>query len=105
MIAAVAAAVWLAADASAQTADVQPAKDQSAEQMQKDMADCQAAAKQSTGYDPAAPPPSASSETPHVGGRARGAAAGAVAGAGAAEVRGRQHEEAYDRLSDDAKEQ
>ena len=105
VIVAVAASVWLAAEASAQTVNVQPAEDQSAEQMQKDMAECQAQAKQSTGYDPAAPPPADSSDSPEVGGRARGAAAGAMAGAAAAEVRGRQHDEAYDRLSDDAKQQ
>jgi len=65
------------APASAQS--VQPAKGQSTEQMQKDVAECQSAATQSSGYNPAAPPPVSSAGAPQAGGRARGAAAGAVA--------------------------
>jgi hypothetical protein len=94
---------FAAAPASAQS--VQPTKGQSTEQMQKDMAECQSAATQSSGYDPAAPPPVSSSGAPQAGGRARGAAAGAVAGAAAAEVRGRQHEDLYDNASDDVKQE
>ena|SRR5215207_5858027 len=91
--------------ALAQQPVVQPAQGQSAEQMQQDMADCQAIAKQSTGYDPSQPPPSTSSPaTPQAGGRVRGAAKGALAGAAGAEVRGQQYG-AYDKLSDDVKQE
>ena len=55
---AVVATVWLSVDASAQAVNVKPAKGQSTEQMQKDMAECQGLATQSTGYNPAAAQPS-----------------------------------------------
>jgi hypothetical protein len=100
-----AAACWVAA-ASAQSGAVQPAKGQSAEQMQKDVAECQGLAAQSSGYDPAAPPAPVASAPPEVGGRARGAAVGAAAGAAAAGVRGRQRGgELYDEASDEAKQE
>ena len=44
--------------ALAQQPAVQPTQGQRPEQRQQDMADCQAIAQQSTGYDPAQPPPS-----------------------------------------------
>src|SRR5262245_57963896 len=97
------ALAFAVAPASAES--VQPTKGQSAEQMQKDVAECQGAATKSSGYDPSAPPPVSSAGAPQAGGRARGAAAGAVAGAAAAEVRGRQHEEIYDAASDEAKQE
>jgi hypothetical protein len=81
--------------ASAQS--VTPLQGQSAEQMQKDMAECQSLAQQSSAPAPvSAPPPR--------GERARGALVGAAAGAAAAEVRGQQHE-AYDKVSDDVKQE
>lgn len=86
------------------TAEVKPAKGQSTEQMQQDIAACQASATQSSGYDPSAPPPPPPSDTNERGGRVRGAAAGAAASAAVAEVRGRDHD-AYDNLSDDAKQE
>jgi hypothetical protein len=71
--------------ALAQQPVVQPTQEQSAEQMQRDMADCQGIAKQSTGYDPAQATTQAAAPTqPQAGGRTRGAAAGA----GAAAVKG-----------------
>ena len=61
---------------------VVPAKGQSAEQQQKDEAECFASAKKQTGYDPAqatqyaaAPPP-----PQHEGERVKGAARGAAGG-------------------------
>jgi hypothetical protein len=79
--------------AGAQSATVKPNAGQSQEQMQKDVADCQAIAQQSA---------SGSSGTKARGGRVRGAAVGAAAGAARAEVQGQQHA-GYDRLSDDVK--
>jgi hypothetical protein len=98
------ALIFAFAAAPAGAESVQALKGQSPEQTQKDIAECQAAATQSTGYNPAAPPP-VSSSGPEVGGRARGAAVGAAAGAVAGEVRGNQHDELYDRASDDAKQE
>jgi hypothetical protein len=63
---------------------VYPAKGQSAEQQQKDVADCRTWATSQTGYDPAnpAPPPAATAPAPAPsGGRVRGAAAGATVAA------------------------
>ena len=84
--------------ASAQAAGVTPTKGQSAEQQQKDIAECQSLATQSSGFHPTAPPPVASAP-PQAGGRLKGAAKGAAASAVATEVRGG---EAYDKASDDA---
>jgi hypothetical protein len=77
---------------------VTPLKGQSAEQIQRDQAECQSIAASS------APAPQAESATAgrRRGGRARGAARGAAAGAVAAEARGQQYDR-YDDLSDDAK--
>jgi hypothetical protein len=74
--------------ALAQQPIVYPAKGQSAEQQQKDTAECSAWAKQSTGVDPAAvaqysasaPPPSGP-QGERVAGAARGAVGGAAIGA------------------------
>jgi hypothetical protein len=101
---AVVATVWLSVGASAQGVNVTPAKGQSTEQMQKDMAECQGLATQSTGYNPAAVQPSNTTATTQRGGRLRGAATGAVAGAAAAEVRGNRNEEIYDSATHDQRE-
>jgi hypothetical protein len=72
---------------------VVPMKGQSSQQTQADITDCHnIAASQSTST---APPPS--------GGRLKGAAAGAAAGAAGAQVRGRQHDEFYDQVDEDRK--
>lgn len=70
-----------------------PIKGQSPELVQQDISACQAQAGTS------------SSTTPQSGGRVRGAAGGAVAGATVAQVRGNRHEEVYDRVDSDVKQQ
>lgn len=80
----------------AQTPIVYPAKGQSAEQQQKDVGECAAWAKQTTGIDPtllaaapavvAAPAPTQAQSTGPQGERVRGAARGAAAGAIAGEI-------------------
>jgi hypothetical protein len=100
----VVASIWLVVDASAQTVNVTPAKGQSSEQMQRDMAECQGLATQSTGYNPAAAQPSNSTAETQRGGRLRGATTGAVAGAAAAEVRGNRNEEIYDNATHEQRE-
>jgi uncharacterized protein YcfJ len=75
--------------ALAQQTIVYPAKGQSAEQQQKDMAECSAWAKQTTGVDPVAvAQTSASQPAPSgpQGERVRGAARGAVGGAVIGEI-------------------
>src|SRR5215470_8129874 len=70
--------------AEAQKPVVYPAKGQSAEQQQKDQAECDVWAKQTTGVDPAAvaqAPPPAQGSTVGGGQRIRGAARGAAGGA------------------------
>jgi hypothetical protein len=81
---------------------VQPLQGQGAEQMQQDMASCQSAATQATGYSPSQAPVAAASVGPK-GQRLKGAAAGAMAGGVRAEARGRQHDDAWDRVDDDRK--
>lgn len=83
---------------SAQTPIIYPAKQQSAEQQQKDTEECAAWAKQTTGIDPAvlaaapapAPAPAAAAAqtqpTAAKGERARGAVRGAAAGAVVGEI-------------------
>lgn len=88
--------------ASAQAVEVKPTQGQSAEQMQKDIAECQSLATQSSGYNPGAPPAPVSSGPPKVGGRVKGAAAGGAAGAIAAGAGGG---EVYDNASDDAQQE
>ena len=101
---AVAATVLLSFAVAAQAVNVTPAKGQSPEQMQKDIAECQGLATQSTGYSPTTAQPSNSAAATPKGGRLRGATTGAVAGAAAAEVRGNRNEEVgYIRLSQTAK--
>src|SRR4029453_9580728 len=76
------ATLLLAATVQAQQS-IQPGKGQSPDQMQKDVAECQSIAQQSSGYNPAqASGQAASPPSKQRGGRARGAAAGAGARAG-----------------------
>ncbi|VVP84577.1 hypothetical protein PS918_02644 [Pseudomonas fluorescens] len=71
---------------------VVPMKGQNSQQTQLDISDCHnIAAGQAS-----------STSTPS-GGRLKGAAVGAAAGATGAQVRGRQHDEFYDRVDDDTK--
>src|SRR6185436_17375404 len=99
LLASVGAMMLVVGTALAQQPVVQPAQGQSAEQMQRDMADCQGIAKQSTGYDPAQATTQAAAPTqPQAGGRVRGAAKGAAVGAVAAGVKGQQYD-AYDKMS------
>jgi hypothetical protein len=88
--------------ATAYASGVTPAKGQSPEQTQKDISECQALATQSSGFNPAAPPPPVDSAPPQVGGRAKGAAKGAAVGRVAAGASGG---EVYDNASDDAKQE
>jgi hypothetical protein len=76
---------------------ITPLQGQTAEQIQRDQADCRSIAASSATTPPAEP-----ASGRRGGGRARGAARGAAAGAVAAEVRGQQYDR-YDNLSDDAK--
>jgi hypothetical protein len=86
---AIAMSGWLAIvsgiPAAAQQPIAYPAKGQTAEQQQKDLGECQAWAKQTTGVDPVAvaqaPPPPQSAQTGGGGERLRGAARGAAGGA------------------------
>ena len=76
-------AVFCSMSAFAQTPVFYPAKKQTAQQQSKDTGECKTWAKQSTGIDPAAPPPApVAAAGPAVGGgeRVRGAARGAVVG-------------------------
>jgi hypothetical protein len=88
--------------ATAYASGVTPAKGQSPEQTQKDVAECQALATQSSGFNPAAAPPPVASAPPQVGGRVKGAAKGAAAGRVAAGASGG---EVYDAASDEAKQE
>ena len=65
----------------AQQMVITPAKGQSAAQMEQDKAECQSIAQQTSGYNPSQPPTTAANAPPSRGGRARGAAVGAMAGA------------------------
>ncbi|MGH7303816.1 MAG: glycine zipper family protein [Candidatus Rokuibacteriota bacterium] len=60
---------------------VYPKPGQSQDAFQKDQYECHAWAKQQTGFDPAAPPPTAGAPPPAQGGAVRGAARGAAVGA------------------------
>jgi hypothetical protein len=62
-------------------AGVTATRGQTPEQAQLDVAQCQNAASQATGYVPGAAPPPTTAAKPAVGGRAKGAAKGATAGA------------------------
>ena len=73
---------------------IYPAKGQSAQQQQKDEAECYTWAKGQTGYDPAqatqyaAPPPQQSAGGERLRGAARGAAGGAAGGAAIGAIAG-----------------
>jgi hypothetical protein len=75
-LAAGAALFSLALAAAAQQPIAFPAKGQSAQQQHEDTAECQARARQSTGFDPAA----AGASSPDGGERLRGALGGAAPG-------------------------
>ncbi|WP_178082861.1 YMGG-like glycine zipper-containing protein [Pseudomonas sp. GW456-12-1-14-TSB6] len=79
------------ATTQASAESVVPLKGQTSQQTQIDINDCHSIASTST------------TSTPQAGGRLKGAAAGAAAGATAAEVRGRQHDEFYEAVDDDRK--
>lgn len=83
------AACLCAPQASAES--VVPLKGQTSQQTQIDIYDCHSIASTST------------TSTPQAGGRLKGAAVGAAAGATGAEVRGRQHDEFYEAVDDDRK--
>jgi hypothetical protein len=90
--------------ASAQQMVITPAKGQSPAQMEQDKAECQSIAQQGTGYNPSQTA-SAPSNAPRArGGRARGAAVGAMAGAARAEVNARQHP-GYANVNEDVQQQ
>jgi hypothetical protein len=72
---------------------VVPMKGQSSQQTQADINECNSIAASQ----------SASTSSTSSGGRVKGAAVGAAAGAAGAQVRGNQHDEAYDRVDDDRK--
>lgn len=84
-----AAALWVVQSAMAQAPIIYPSKGQSAEQQNKDTAECEGWAQQNTGVDPAvlaeaqaqAAPNSGASRHEGVRGAARGAGAGAIIGA------------------------
>ncbi|WP_426236838.1 hypothetical protein [Pseudomonas sp. TWP3-2] len=82
-------ATLCATQATAQS--VVPLKGQTSQQTQIDINDCHSIASTST------------TSTPQAGGRLKGAAVGAAAGAAGAQIRGRQHDEFYDAVDDDRK--
>jgi hypothetical protein len=76
-------AMFCSVPAFGQTPVFYPAKKQTAQQQSKDTGECKTWAKQTTGVDPAAPPPApVAASGPAVGGgeRVRGAARGAIVG-------------------------
>jgi len=74
-------------------ATVIPLKGQTSQTIQQDTSACQSQANAQHPVQSTVPS----------GGRVKGAATAAVAGAAAAEVRGRQHENVYDQIDDDTK--
>ena len=78
---------------SAQAATVVPLKGQTSQTIQQDTSACQSQANAQHPVQSTVPS----------GGRVKGAATAAVAGATAAEVRGRQHENLYDQIDDDTR--
>ena len=90
--------IALVIDAQAET--VVPAQGQTPDQMQKDVADCQAQGKAVYDQTLAANQP-ATTDDKDKGGRLRGAAVGAAAGAAAGQVRSNQ----YDNVSSDAQQE
>ena len=78
---------------SALAATVVPLKGQTSQTIQQDTSACQSQANAQHPVQSTVPS----------GGRAKGAATAAVAGATAAEIRGRQHENLYDQIDNDTK--
>ena len=78
---------------SALAATVIPLKGQTSQTIQQDTSACQSQANAQHPVQSTVPS----------GGRVKGAATAAVAGATAAEIRGRQHENLYDQIDDDTK--
>ncbi|MFZ4690559.1 MAG: hypothetical protein ACOYLS_15090 [Polymorphobacter sp.] len=76
-------------------------KNQTGEQAQLDVAQCQNAASQATGYVPGTAPAAPAQTAPPVGGRAKGAAKGAAAGAVVGAVDANNHPYAPESVKDD----
>lgn len=87
------AILMLLMSTSALAATVIPLKGQTSQTIQQDTGACQSQANAQHPVQSTVPS----------GGRVKGAATAAVAGATAAEVRGRQHENVYDQIDDDTR--
>lgn len=87
------ALVTMLLSTSALAATVIPLKGQTSQTIQQDTSACQSQANAQHPVQSTVPS----------GGRMKGAATAAVAGATAAEIRGRQHENIYDQIDDDTK--
>lgn len=85
-----------------QQVTVQPQQGQTSQRTQEDMASCQSAATQSTGYAPSQQQAAASRPSGPGGKRLKGAAAAAVGSSVRTEARGSQYE-AWDKADDDRK--
>lgn len=98
--------VALGINANAET--VVPTKGQTPEQIQKDVADCQAQAKTTYDQTLASANQSAAASTADTdkarGGRVRGAAVGAAAGAATAQVQGNRYDN-YDKVDSDVQQE
>ncbi|CAG8872264.1 hypothetical protein PS861_04777 [Pseudomonas fluorescens] len=87
------AVVTMLLSTSALAVTVVPQKGQTSQTIQQDTSACQSQANAQHPVQSTVPS----------GGRVKGAATAAVAGAAAAEVRGRQHENVYDQIDDDTR--
>ncbi|KPU60726.1 glycine-zipper containing OmpA-like membrane domain protein [Pseudomonas fluorescens] len=87
------AVLMLLLSTGALAATVVPLKGQTSQTIQQDTSACQSQANAQYPLQSTVP----------TGGRVKGAATAAVAGATAAEVRGRQHENVYDQIDDDTR--
>jgi negative regulator of sigma E activity len=87
------AVITMSLSTSTLAATVIPLKGQTSQTIQQDTGDCQSQANAQHPVQGTVPS----------GGRVKGAATAAVAGATAAEIRGRQHENLYDQIDDDTK--
>ncbi|MGH8377287.1 MAG: hypothetical protein ACRER6_18710 [Pseudomonas sp.] len=87
------AVVTMLLSTSALAVTVVPLKGQTSQTIQQDTSACQSQANAQHPVQSTVPS----------GGRVKGAATAAVAGATAAEIRGRQHENLYDQIDDDTK--
>ncbi|CAI8775043.1 YmgG-like glycine-zipper protein [Pseudomonas sp. IT-196MI5] len=87
------ALVTMLLSTSALAATVVPLKGQTSQTIQQDTSACQSQANAQHPVQSTVPS----------GGRVKGAATAAVAGATAAEIRGRQHENLYDQIDNDTK--